>query len=129
MKKNTNTIDYLRKSLNESSKPSKRLTLKEMIYDDEYEQYEDGPGYENVSSITPKIDSEPSQENAPIDKPLQNEMAPDPEIVEMLSKIRLSVINGLAKLANKPENSYYDLLKKLLQLVDKPIEMANKDRQ
>ncbi|MBP5723033.1 MAG: hypothetical protein J6X18_05605 [Bacteroidales bacterium] len=130
MNKKYTAIESLRKNLNESRKPEKKITLKEMIYDDEYEEYEDSPGYESV----PELPHENAQENGadgenkPIDrnKPIPGEAEQDPEIMKMLSDIRLAVINGLAKLANKPDSTLYDCLKKVLTIIDKPIEVANK---
>ena len=128
MNKNTNAIESLRNALNEQ-KEEKRITLNEMIYNDEYEKYEDTPGYDNV----PEIEGEETQnqenaQNKPIDRKTQlpGESIEDPEIMNMLSDIRLAVINGLAKLANKPESNLYDCLKKVLVIIDKPIEISNK---
>ena len=134
MNKNIRPIDSLRNALNEQPKKRKRITLNEMIYGDDYgyEQEEDAPGYENE----PEIGGEPIQDggmnadNKPIDrnKPIPGEYEQDPEIMKMLSDIRLAVINGLAKLANKPDSNLYDCLKKVLTIIDKPIETANKER-
>lgn len=130
MDKNTKAIEELRKSLNEQKKESKRNILLEMIYNDEYEQDEDSPGYESI----PELPHESGEnggaygENTPINKPLPEEKGNDPEIMEIFSNIRQAVINGLAKLANKPDTISYDTMKKLLAIVDKPIEAANKEK-
>ena len=131
MDKNTKAIEELRKSLNEQKKENKRNVLLEMIYNDEYEQDEDSPGYESIPELPHEggVDRETYGENTPINKPLPEEKGNDPEIMEIFSNIRQAVINGLAKLANKPDTISYDTMKKLLAIVDKPIEAANKDKQ
>lgn len=135
MNKNTKPIEELRKSLNKQKKENKRNVLLEMIYNDEYEQDEDSPGYESVPELAHEeaqegeAYGEGGQTNAPIEKPLPEEKGTDPEIMEIFSNIRQAVINGLAKLANKPDSISYDTMKKLLAIVDKPIEAANKDKQ
>lgn len=131
MDKNTKAIEELRKSLNEQKKENKRNVLLEMIYNDEYQQDEDSPGYESVPELPHEggEDGEAyGEENTPIDKPLPEEKGNDPEIMEIFSNIRQAVINGLAKLANKPDTISYDTMKKLLAIVDKPIEAANKEK-
>lgn len=131
MDKNKKAIEELRKSLNEQKKENKRNVLLEMIYNDEYQQDEDSPGYESVPEL-PHEGGEGEEaygENTPINKPLPEEKGNDPEIMEIFSNIRQAVINGLAKLANKPDTVSYDTMKKLLAIVDKPIEAANKDKQ
>ena len=123
MNKNIKPIDSLRNAFKEETpKKERRLTLNEMIYNDEYEEYEDSPGYENV----PDIGGEEKPETAPAQKGSENEMANDPEIMEMLSNIRVAVIQGLAKLANRPETVEYSLMKKVLQLIDKQVETQEK---
>lgn len=123
MNKNIKPIDSLRNAFKEETpKKERRLTLNEMIYNDEYEEYEDSPGYENV----PDIGGEEKPETAPVQKGSENEMANDPEIMEMLSNIRVAVIQGLAKLANRPETVEYSLMKKVLQLIDKQVETQEK---
>jgi len=131
MDKNTKAIEELRKSLNEQKKEIKKNVLLEMIYNDEYKQDEDSPGYESVPELAHEEaqEGEAYGENTPIDKPLPEEKGNDPEIMEIFSNIRQAVINGLAKLANKPDTISYDTMKKLLAIVDKPIEAANKDKQ
>lgn len=131
MDKNTKAIEELRKSLNESRQENKKISIMEMIYNDEVEKYEDAPGYESV----PELAHEEAQEeeaygenNKPITKTLPEENGNDSEIMEIFSNIRQAVISGLAKLANKPDTVSYDTMKKLLAIVDKPIEVANKDK-
>ena len=120
MNKKIKPIDSLRNAFKNDTKKEKRLTLNEMIYNDEYEEYEDSPGYESVPDIGGENTEQKSTKQVPVDT---NE---DPEISEMLSNIRVAVIQGLAKLANKPESMYYSVLKKVLQLVDKPVETQEK---
>ena len=116
--------------LSEQKAQKKRVTLNEMIYNDEYENYEDSLGYESVPEIKGEdgMTSGENGQNKPIDRKTQlpGESIEDPEIMKMLSDIRLAVINGLAKLANKPESNLYDCLKKVLVIIDKPIETNSK---
>ena len=128
MDKKYTAIESLRKNLNESRKPEKKITLKEMIYNDEYEEYEDGPGYESVPELPHENAQENGQNNEPIEGELPSERTTDPEIMEILSNIRMAVINGLAKLAKKPQTVEYDVLKKILGIVDKPIDVTNKEK-
>ncbi len=131
MNQNIKAIDELRNTLNESKTGEKKVTLKEMIYNDEVEQYEDGPGYESVPELPYESGTEKEAsvgENKPITKTLPEENGNDPEIMEIFSNIRQAVISGLAKLANKPDTVSYDTMKKLLAIVDKPIEVANKEK-
>lgn len=133
MDKNTKAIEELRKSLNEQKKENKRNVLLEMIYNDEYEQDEDSPGYESVPELAHEggedgeASGEGGQTNAPIEKPLPSEQSVDPEISKIFANIRQAVINGLAKLSQKPESVEYSVMKKILQIVDKPVE--TQDRQ
>lgn len=122
MDKKIKPIDSLRMAFDEDSKKVKRLTLNEMIYNDEYEEYEDSPGYETV----PDIDGVDKSGRTHIQKGTTNEIVNDPEIMTMLSNIRVAVIQGLVKLANKPESVEYSLLKKVLQLIDKQVETQEK---
>ena len=130
MDKNTKPIEELRKSLNEQKKENKRNVLLEMIYNDNYEQDEDTPGYESMPELPNENQpgGEASGENAPIDKPLPSEQSLDPEILEMFASIRHAVLLGLQKLEKKPYSTEYDILRKLLQLIDKPIDTANKEK-
>lgn len=132
MEKNKKAIDLLRKSLGEQSKTRKKITLAEMIYNDNYQQEEDSPGYESMPEFDSEEHADFSDErqmgNKPIEKQLPSERTSDPEIMNILSNIRMAVINGLAKLAKKPETVEYDTLKKILQIVDKPIDAVNKEK-
>lgn len=128
-KTNKTPIEILRESLSDKKETQKKkMLLSEMIYGDDYgyEQQEDSPGYENE----PEIGGEPVQDGGNEMKPIQgdlpSERTNDPEIMEILSNIRLAVIKGLAKLATKPETQEYSVLKKILQIVDKPVETQDK---
>lgn len=63
-------------------------------------------------------------------EPEKSEVAPDkgtsPEVGGILASIRLAVIQGLAKLAERPDTVEYDVLKKILTIVDKPMEQNTK---
>ena len=133
MDKDTKAIEELRKSLNEQKKENKRNVLLEMIYNDEYQQDEDAPGYESVPEFNNEehateqgASGEGGQTNAPIEKPLPSEQSVDPEISKIFANIRQAVINGLAKLSQKPESVEYSVMKKILQIVDKPVETQDK---
>lgn len=119
MNKNTKAIETLRNALNESKSEKKRITLDEMIYNDAYEDFE-----EEEPNFPVQDEVEPIDRN----KTIPGETEQDPEIMKMLSDIRLAVINGLAKLANKPDSNLYDCLKKVLTIIDKPIDIANREK-
>lgn len=123
-------IETLRTYLNEQKQNEKRITINEMIYNDEVEKYEDAPGYDSMPELPSENQpgGEASGENAPIEKALPSEQRLDPEILEMFANIRHSVLLGLQKLEKKPYSTEYDLLRKLLQLIDKPIDTANKEK-
>jgi len=132
MAKNTRQlINELRQDLH-GVKPAKnrRQTLMEMVFNSPSENETDNPGYD-----TAPLPNEPMDEPQPMDNggdmtPIQgqvpSEQVADPEVKEILSNIRLAVIKGLAKLAQKPETAEYQMLSKLLSTVDKPIETQAK---
>ena len=107
----------------------KSMTLMEMVFNNDMNPQEiDNPGYDTNTGIN-EPDSMPQQtagDEQPIQKNIDGMQQVDPEIKKMLSEIRFAVIKGLQKLANNPENQYYDCLKKILTIIDKPIETENK---
>lgn len=111
-----------------SAKRNKKTTLMEMVFNDQMgrnPQEIDNPGYDDsVAEYEPDSydDMQPMQGQTPSEQ----QTTVDPEIQQMLADIRLAVIKALSKLANKPETCEYDLMKKILQLIDKPIESQNK---
>jgi hypothetical protein len=107
----------------------KSMTLMEMVFNNDMNPQEiDNPGYDTNAGIN-EPNSMPQQtagDEQPIQKNIDGMQQVDPEIKKMLSEIRFAVIKGLQKLANNPENQYYDCLKKILTIIDKPIETENK---
>mgnify|MGYP004448554203 CR=1 FL=1 len=51
-----------------------------------------------------------------------NPMDEDPEIAKILDNSRKTALDGLRKLADHPEMSQYELLKKIFMLIDKSVE-------
>jgi hypothetical protein len=85
------------------------------------------PEFNNEEHATEQgASGEGGQTNAPIEKPLPSEQSVDPEISKIFANIRQAVINGLAKLSQKPESVEYSVMKKILQIVDKPVETQDK---
>ena len=128
MDKKNKAIETLRNALNESKPEKKRITLNEMIYNDAYEDYDEEPQFNDSEELEDRIMSQESEQVTPIEKNVPLTVDEDPEIMDMLAEIRIAVINGLAKLAKKPNSNYYDVLKKVLQAIDKPIEGANREK-
>lgn len=114
----------------------KKMTLMEMVFNDQMgmnPQEIDNPGYDDSMGEEPEMGAQQAapQQNGngdmqPIEGQLPSEQVNDPEVQAILSDIRLAVIKGLAKLAEKPQTVEYDTLKKILGIVDKPIETQNK---
>lgn len=139
MDKNTKLINEMKSALNPKAeqKERKKITLSEMVFSgNNYNPYE-----EEEPEQEPAPEQQPApeqgmpeqggegqgQENMePIDGQLASERSADPEVQSILANIRLAVIKGLAKLAEKPQTVEYDTLKKILAIVDKPIEAQNK---
>ena len=46
----------------------------------------------------------------------------DPEVTQLINKIRQIALQGIAKLANNPSSLQYDALKKVWQIIDKTVE-------
>lgn len=49
------------------------------------------------------------------------------EVVSIINKIRLTALQGIAKLANNPESPLYDTLKKVWQILDKTVETKDEE--
>ena len=109
---------------------NKRQTLMEMVFSSPSENEMDNPGYDTTPLPNEPMDEPQPMGNgddmSPIQGQVPSEQVADPEIKEILSNIRLAVIKGLAKLAQKPETVEYDTLKRILTIVDKPIETQAK---
>lgn len=110
----------------------KKMTLMEMVFNDQMgmnPQEIDNPGYDDSMGEEPEMGAQqtaPQQNDQPIQKDIDSMQGVDPEIKNMFNEIRVAVIKGLEKLANNPENQFYDCLKKILAIIDKPIETENK---
>lgn len=104
-----------------SEKPERKerkLTIESMVFDDDYGENDYGEyGDEMPKQEAPREEhgDEEFGDNVP-------EAGGNTEIGKILSNIRLAVIKGLAQLASKPDSIEYDTLKKILVIVDKPIE-------
>lgn len=112
-----------------------KMSLMEMVFNAPNEMETDNPGYDTATLPNEPVDTPDAQPQAqpqgsddmtPIQGQVPSEQVNDPEIKSILSNIRLAVIKGLAKLAEKPETVEYDTLKKILGIVDKPIETQAK---
>jgi hypothetical protein len=112
-----------------------KMSLMEMVFNAPNEMEADNPGYDTATLPNEPVDTPDAQPQAqpqggddmtPIQGQVPSEQVNDPEIKSILSNIRLAVIKGLAKLAEKPETVEYDTLKKILGIVDKPIETQAK---
>lgn len=110
----------------------KFMTLMEMVFNNDMNPQEiDNPGYDTAPLPNEPVDNEQPNNDGdmqPMQGQLPSEQINDPEIQSILANIRLAVIKGLAKLAEKPQTVEYDTLKKILGIVDKPIEAQNKQR-
>ena len=107
----------------------KSMTLMEMVFNNDMNPQEiDNPGYDTSAGVDEpnSMVQQTAGDEQPIQKNIDGMQQVDPEIKKMLSEIRFAVIKGLQKLANNPENQYYDCLKKILTIIDKPIETENK---
>jgi len=132
-----NTTSDIRKRL-EQLDEVKSGKLKSFIFEDSYiKDYEDfnidneEPAPAPETPMQPAMDepapAEPQAEPA-MEEPAAEPMEPtantanSPEIDKIFSTIRYSVISGLAQLANQSTTVEYDTLKKILAIVDKPVE-------
>lgn len=124
-------INELRQDLH-GVKPrrNKRQSLMEMVFNTPTENEMDNPGYDAAPLPNEPMDEPQPMDNGgdmtPIQGQVPSEQTADPEVKAILSNIRLAVIKGLAKLAEKPETIEYDVLKKILAIVDRPIETQAK---
>ena len=117
MKKNTSNNIKMIKNL--SSKMPK--TINEAI------NFNDNMAYENDDMDM--MDDEPMEE--PIDEPMD---APIEEPQEagadkLLADIRKMSINGLAKLADNPDDPNYEMLKKIFLMLDKAVTEKQEQRE
>ena len=91
----------------------KKSSIMEMVFNDQSmidPEEMDNPGY----------DSEPLPNESMEGEEMKTET--DPEIQEMLSNVRISVLDGLRKLAKHPDSPQYDVLVKIFNLLNKTVE-------
>lgn len=95
---------------------TKKHTIMEMVFNDQSmvdPDEIDNPGYDaEPDSFEPMNDNEPRRKQA----------YNDPEIQDLIANIRVSVLDGLRKLAKHPESPQYDMLKKVYNIIDKSVE-------
>ena len=131
MDKNTKLINEMKSALNPKTeqKERKKITLSEMVfsgndynpYEEEEPEQEPAPEQQPAPEQAMPSEDENPDNLSPIQGQLPSEQSADPEIQSILSNIRLAVIKGLAKLAEKPQTPEYQLLSKMLSTIDKPI--------
>ena len=82
------------------------------------------PSMEEPAPAAPAEEQPEAAMEEPVGEPIEptENTANNPEIDKIFSTIRYSVISGLAKLANQSTTVEYDTLKKILAIVDKPVE-------
>lgn len=108
-----------------NTEKGKKNTLMEMVFNDQMgknPQETNNPGYDD-STTEYEPEGYDDMQTMQGQTPSEQQTAVDPEIQQMLADIRLAVIKGLSKLANDPSSGYYDCLKKILTIVDKPVEI------
>lgn len=124
---------------NPQPKKKEKMSLMEMVFNDQMgtPQEIDNPGYD-TSTGGPEPDVAPQQpqpqqpgqggDMQPIQGTLPSEAVMDPEVKGMLDEIRVAVIKALGKLANRAESIEYSTMKKILQIIDKPVESQDKQK-
>ena len=92
------------------NKNNKKLTVESLVFNET-----DEPGYDYIPDFeNAEEESEPKEvQNIP-----ENNAATD-----VINKIRVMALQGIAKLADQPQSPQYDCLKKVWQLLDKTVEM------
>ena len=117
MKKNTSNNFKMIKNL--SSKMPK--TFNEAI------NFNDDMAYENDDMDM--MDNEPMEE--PMDEPMEVPIEEPQEAgaEKLLADIRKMSINGLAKLADNPDDPNYEMLKKIFLMLDKAVTEKQEQRE
>lgn len=113
MKKNTSNNIKMIKNL--SSKMPK--TINEAI------NFNDDMAYENDDMDM--MDNEPMEE--PMEAPIEEPQEAGAE--KLLADIRKMSINGLAKLADNPDDPNYEMLKKIFLMLDKAVTEKQEQRE
>ena len=133
MKKNTTSklIQEMRTMLNATS--NKRLTVEGLVYgedgdemiDDGQQQSVDEPveqgqmqGHDQMQQDQSQI----QQQGQMMGGEEMNPLDEDPEIAQLITNIRVETLQGLTALAETPESSQYELLKKIFLMIDKAVE-------
>mgnify|MGYP003408165783 CR=1 FL=1 len=113
--KNTKTlISEMKTMLN--NKPGKKGLLEGLVYGEDEENMM-GPEMEQPSELSKEKQGVPTSEITET-----NPLDEDPEITKLITNIRVQTLTGLQKLAEHPECSQYELLKKIFLLIDKAVE-------
>ena len=68
-----------------------------------------------------------SEEDMSMDEPMDNELGAGAD--KLLSDIRKMAINGLAKLADNPDDPNYEMLKKIFLMLDKAVTEKQEQRE
>lgn len=113
--KNTKTlISEMKTMLN--NKPIKKGLLEGLVYGEDEENMME-PEMEQPSELSKEKQGVPTSEVTET-----NPLDEDPEITKLITNIRIQTLTGLQKLAEHPECSQYELLKKIFLLIDKAVE-------
>lgn len=122
----------MRRLLN--NKPEKKITIEGIVFGEDGDEMIDGQGFEapvggNGFDGDGYGDMEQGRMNMGVggmEKDIEsresNPLDGDPEISKLITKIRVMTLQGLTKLAETPDTSQYELLKKIFLLVDKAVE-------
>ena len=124
-KNNDSLIEEMKLILRDKT-PS--LTVESLVFGENNDPMADVdqlPPKADIGRPGAQMDSTPFQSEED-EKIAQNVSQVDAEIKPIIDKIRVLALQGIAKLANNPTSSSYQLLKKIWQTVDKAAEDANK---
>lgn len=107
MNRNDN-LTQLRMLMNETRTPARKNRILEGIFANPEET--DEPGYDTVGGM---------EEDDGAHEQLPQGM---PDMKQTFANIRKAIISGIAMLANYPQSIEYDALKKMLTMIDKPLD-------
>lgn len=116
MKKNTTNNNIKRMSEFSSKFPK---TINEAI------NFNEGDDMEMMDE--PMDDEMLGTEEMPMDEPVEEPSEMGAE--QLLSDIRKKAINGMAKLADTPEDPNYEMLKKIFLMLDKAVSEKQEQRE
>lgn len=110
--------------LDESS--NRRLTLEGLVYGEDGEEIMDGgqgqPVDEPMGGEEEMQDPTQGQQQTTAAPAEANPLDEDPKITQLITNIRVQTLQGLTALAENPESSQYELLKKIFLMIDKAVE-------